>query len=182
VYSAAGTSLNTRNIRVVLNGNVMGEKDVNYLSSVIDSTYDNIPLSWLSSGAANFQFVNTATVSSDRMVIGFFELTYPRQFNFGGQNLFQFQLPANENGNRLVITNFNHGGVPPVIYDLTNGYRLLADVTVPGQVRIVLPPSSQDRRLLITGQQATALRSVSTFRKRNFINYNEPSEQGNRSG
>ena len=178
VYSAAGTSLNIRNVRVVLNGNVLGEKDVNYLSSVIDSSYDNIPLSMLSSGAANFQFVNTATVSSDRMVIGFLELTYPRQFNFGGQSLFQFQLPANENGNRLVITNFNHGGIAPVIYDITNGYRLLADVTVPGQVRIVLPPSSQDRRLLISGQQATVLRSVSTFRKRNFIKYSEPSSQG----
>jgi hypothetical protein len=177
-YSAAGISLNVRNVRVLLNGNVMGEKEVNYLSSIIDSSYTDIPISWLSNGAANLQFVNTAAVTSDRMVIGFFELTYPRQFNFGGQTLFQFQLPANENGNKLVITNFNHGGVTPVIYDMTNGYRLLADISVPGQVQIVLPPSSRDRNLLISGQQTGVIRPVSVFRKRNFTNYNAPSEQG----
>ena len=179
VYSAAGRSLNLRNLRIVMNGNTIGEQPLNYFSSIIDSSFSDIPLSWLNSGAANFQFFNTSTVSSDRMVIGFFELTYPRQFNFGGQSLFQFQLPANESGNKLVITNFNHGGISPVLYDMTNGYRLIADISVPGRVQVVLPPSSQPRTILISGLQTSLLRSVTTFNKRNFIDYNDPSEQGN---
>lgn len=177
-YSAAGLSLNVRNVRVLVNGNVMGEKEVNYLSSIIDSSYNDIPVNWLSSGSANIQFVNTSAVPSDRMVVGFFELTYPRQFNFGGQTLFRFQLPANENGNKLVITNFNHGGVSPVVYDMTNGYRLLADISVPGQLQIVLPPSAVERNILISSLQTGIVRGVTGIGKRNFINYNLSSEQG----
>jgi len=179
VYSAAGRSLNTRNVRVELNGTSLGEKEVNYLGATIDPSYSDIPLDLLSSGAANFRFINTAAVSSDRMVIGSFQLTYPRQFNFGGQSLFYFELPANPNGNKLLISNFNHAGVVPVLYDLTNNIRVEADLSIPGQLQLVLPPSLQSRKLVLSGQQTGVVNTVNGFFVRNFNDYRNTGFQGN---
>ena len=178
-YSAAGRSLNIRTIRVSLNGTVLGERQMNYFSAVIDNTsYSNIPLTLLSSNTANLEFRNTSAISTDRMVVGMYELTYPRQFNFGGQTSFEFEMPASVSGNYLVITNFNDGGVAPVLYDLTNGLRIQTDISVSGQVRVVLPPSAVNRRLVLTGTQSSVIRTVTGgFQKRNFVNYLTASNQ-----
>ncbi len=180
-YSAAGRSLNIRTIRVSLNGTVLGERQMNYFNSVIDNTsYTNIPLSQLSSNNANIEFRNTSTISTDRMVVGMYELSYPRQFNFGGQTSFVFELPASAVGNNLVITNFNNAGVAPVLYDLTNGLRITADISVAGQVRVVLPPSATARRLVLISTEASVVRSVTGgFQTRNFVNYLTTGTQGN---
>lgn len=178
-YSAAGRSLNLRSIQVWLNGTLLGERPMNYFNAIIDNTsYGTIPLSLLSSNTANFQFRNTSTVSTDRMVMGFYELTYPRQFNFGGQSVFEFELSANASGNYLVINNFNHGGVQPVLYDLTNNLRITTDISVPGEVRVVLPPSTTTRRLVLAGHQSGQIRSGSGFIVRNYINLANVSQQG----
>lgn len=74
------------------------------------------------------------------MVIAQTELLYPRQFNFVANNF--FELPANAAGNYLEITGFNFGSVSPVLYDLTNGKRYVADISNAPMVKIVLAPSS----------------------------------------
>jgi hypothetical protein len=63
------------------------------------------------------------------MVVHQIEVTYPRQFNFGMLQL-EFALPANTTGNYLEITGFDHGGVAPVLYDLTNGKRYVVDISL----------------------------------------------------
>jgi hypothetical protein len=181
IYSAGGRSLNIRTIRVSLNGTVLGERQMNYFNAFVDNTsYTSIPVSLLSSNNANLEFRNTSSISTDRMVVGMYELTYPRQFNFGGQTSFEFTLPASAAGNNLVITNFNNAGVAPVLYDLTNGLRITADISVAGQVRVVLPPSATERRLVLAGTQSSQVRSVTGgFQSRSFINYLITATQSN---
>ncbi|RXK62455.1 hypothetical protein ESA94_05485 [Lacibacter luteus] len=176
-FSAAGRALNTRSVRVSINGTVVADREMNYFNSIIDESADNIPLSLLASNSASVQFDDVSAEVSDRIVVGMYELRYPRQFNFAGQTSFEFEMPASATGNNLVIDNFNFSGVAPVLYDLTNGLRITASIVSPTQVRIVLPASATDRKLVLVSQEASTIRSGTGFTARNFVNYALPANQ-----
>ncbi|MFT3843572.1 MAG: C25 family cysteine peptidase [Lacibacter sp.] len=177
-FSGEGRATNARTVRVSVNNTQVTEVEMNYFNSVIDASANNIPLSLLSSNSAAVSFKNTSTETSDRIVIGMFELTYPRLFNFGGQSDFQFELPANSNETNLVIDNANFGSQPPVLYDLTNGLRITASVVSPTQIRVVLPPSASARKLVLVSEDASNVKSVSSFKTRTFTNYGLAANQG----
>ncbi|HEY1872645.1 MAG TPA: C25 family cysteine peptidase, partial [Chitinophagaceae bacterium] len=92
---------------------------------------------------------------------------------------FVFTLPANINGNYLQITNFGFGSAAPVLYDLTNGARYVADISNPSFIQIVLQPSSVDRKLVLVSEDNSNLNSISSFQARNFVDYGTASNQGN---
>ncbi len=95
-------------------------------------------------------------------------LDYPRTFDFENNNLFRFTVHANGNDQYLLITNFDHGGVAPVLFDQSNQVRI--ETTLSGDdVRVVLPASTTDRDLVLTSTAAvkTALNVV----ERNFTQY-----------
>ena len=117
-------------------------------------------------------------VAADRMVIAQYEMTYPRQFNFDNLKKFYFKLPANTNGNYIEISNFNHGTATPVLYDLTNGKRYVADISTPSLIKIALEPSSLDRELVLVSEDNSNINFVTTLETRNFINYGLPANQG----
>ena len=176
-YATVGKALNTRAVRVVLNGTQISEKQMNYFNYLKDNI-TGIPLSLLSSNNANFQFYNISAEPTDRMVVATYDLRYPRQFNFGGQSVFSFSLDASAQGNNLIISNFN-GGASPVLYDLTNNLRITAESLGSNQYRIVLPPSVFARKLVLASVETTQIRNVSSFTQRNFINYASAANQGN---
>ncbi|MEJ8818515.1 putative type IX secretion system sortase PorU2 [Lacibacter sp. H407] len=178
-FSAVGRALNPRSVRVSVNGTIVVEKQMNYFNSLVDESANNIPLSLISGNTANVVFTNTSDSVVDRMVVGMYELSYPRQFNFGGQTNFEFELSGNAGGNNLVIDNFNFGGVPPVLYDLTNGLRITASIVSPTQIRVVLPASGTDRKLVLVSQNASNIRSAADFVARNFTNFSLPVNQSN---
>lgn len=182
-FTAAGRTLNSRSIRAFINGNLVADKQMNFFNSLIDESTNNIPLAILSSNTANVEFrISTSDTlpQFNRAVIGMYELSYPRQFNFGGQSNFEFELPASASGNNLVIDNFNFGGsVPPVLYDVTNGLRITASIVSPTQVRIVLPASASTRKLILVSQLSGNIRSVGNFISRNFTNYALQPNQAN---
>ncbi len=157
---------------------------MNYFNSIIDENANDIPLSLISSNTANVEFrvnvIDAAAVATDRIVVGMYELSYPRQFNFGGQTNFEFELPASASGNNLIIDNFNFGGsIAPVLYDLTNGLRITANIVSPTQVRVVLPASAADRKLILVSQDGGNIRTVPNFITRTFTNYALTANQGN---
>lgn len=86
--------------------------------------------------------------STDRQRVAFVQLEYPRQFDFANQKSFPFQLPASSALQYLEIENFNAGGSPPVLYDLTNGWRLVGELEN-NLVKIALPPSTFPRELVL---------------------------------
>lgn len=176
-FSVVGRALNTRNVRVRLNNTIVKDLEMNYFNSVIDSSLTSVPLSLISSSTATFQFQNLSPEPTDRMLVGMYELTYPRLFNFGGQSNFVFEMPASPDGNRLSITNFNYGSVAPVLYDLTNGLRITADISTPGEVKVVLPPSETSRKLVLVSMDNSNVKSISRFSQRSFVNYSLTSNQ-----
>jgi hypothetical protein len=176
-YAVVGRALNTRAVRVLLNGTQLSEKQMNYFNYLKDEITP-IPLTLISSNTATVRFSNMATESTDRMVVASYELKYPRQFNFAGQNSFTFTMPASVSGNNLVINNFN-GGAAPVLYDFTNNIRITAQALGGNQYRVVLPASATERKLVLVSVEPAAIRSTSTFTQRNFVNYSNAINHGN---
>lgn len=176
-YTSVGRALNTRTVRVSVNGTQVSEKEMNYFNYVKETV--TFPASLISSGSAAIQFRNTSSEPTDRIVVGCFELTYNRLFNFGGSSNFRFNLPANALGNNLVISNFNAGTTDPVLFDLTNNLRITAQNLGGNQFRVVLPPSAVERELVLVSSDPSAIRTTTTLLQRNFVNYSLSANQGN---
>ncbi len=174
--NAAGNALNPRNFEVKINATSILTQTMDfydYVKAVVP-----INTSLISSGTANIDVINHAGLKPDRMVIAQYELTYPRQFNFGGVTSFSFELPTNISGDYLEITNFVYNGFPPVLYDLTNGARYVADISNPAVIKIALQPSSVNRKLVLVSQNLSDIRSITSFQQKNFVNLTLAANQG----
>jgi hypothetical protein len=172
---AAGNYTNSRNITVRLNGTDLATDFVSGFDIVRTNTTGISPNSF-TGDAATVQVVNGGP-GGDKIVVSSYELTYPRQFNFGGSALFSFELPASGSVKYLVINNFNYGSTPPVLYDLTNRQRFTADISL-GTVRFLLPASATARSLVLGNMEPGSLRTVTGMAQRNFVNYATPANQG----
>ncbi len=179
IHASGYNGLNPRRFRVKINGDSILGQEMNFFDYVKVSRPVSVAL--ISAGTATIEITNQSTVpGSDRMIVAQVELSYPRQFNFGGAASFTFRLPANTNGNFLQISNFNYGAVAPVLYDLTNGKRYVGDiVTTPGQVKFALLPSVADRNLVLVSEEASNIQNIASLQQRNFVNYGLPANQGN---
>ncbi|MDB5197609.1 MAG: hypothetical protein JWP88_1980 [Flaviaesturariibacter sp.] len=173
--AVSGNATNPRRYRANLNGDSLIGHDVNFLNELRDSTI--FPVSRLSTGSAAIVVSNLTTYANDRMVIHKYEITYPRQFNFGGASNFEFVLPASAGSKYLQITGFSYGAVAPVLYDLTNGKRYVGDISTAGQVKIVLEPSSTERQLVLVGEEAANISSIQTLTSRTFTDFRQAINQ-----
>ncbi len=89
-FGAAGCSDTLRNIQVKLNNTVIKDTILNNFDDIV--TNIPVPVSSLNSASTPVEFINKsqALTYADRLVVSFYELTYPRQFNFGGLPDFPF--------------------------------------------------------------------------------------------
>lgn len=174
--AGSGNANNPRTLRAFVN-------NVQMVDAPMDSFNDQKQLtslsnSTLSSASAVVRFVNTSANPNDRMVIAKYEFTYARQFNFGNTKNFEFELEANPAGNLLRISNFNRESSIPVLYDLTNQKRYLANTSEAGVIKFALLPSAQRRKLMLASQAAANITNVTAFSVVNFIDYSKPENQG----
>lgn len=87
--------------------------------------------------------------AEDKHATSFVKISYPRTFDFDNQNTFKFTVAADPGNTKyLEITNFAANGLSPILYDLTNGQRILCFLDN-GLVKVALPPSDTDRELLL---------------------------------
>ncbi|RYY99636.1 MAG: hypothetical protein EOO11_04290 [Chitinophagaceae bacterium] len=173
----AGTATNPRRYRLTLNGDSLMGGPINYFNEVVDSV--PVAITRFAAGTATIGITNVSAYANDRMVVHQYELTYPRLFNFGNAQNFEFTLPATPAGQYLQISNFSAGSTVPVLFDLTNGLRLVANTATAGQYRFVLPPSATQRQLVMVRGDVPAAQQVTALTQRNFINYNLAENQGN---
>jgi hypothetical protein len=172
--SVFGNSYNSRHYKVTINGDSVGGKAVPFLNQSEDEASFNLAL--LSSGTASVGVTNvtepcpTAACPVDRLVVHKLEITYPRQFNFGGASEFEFSLPASATGNYLEISGFANSGIAPVLYDLTNGKRYVTEVSGT-LIKAVIEASASSRNLVLAGQSASSVTAVTGMQPRTFTNY-----------
>jgi len=173
----SGNAINQRRYRVKINTDSIWGKQLDYLNYE-KAVVTNIPLAVLGTDTAKIEIANFSPSDYDRMVVSQYELIYPRIFNFGGASNFEFELPANISGNYLEISNFNYSGTAPVLYDFSNGKRYIGDISNPLLVKFALQPSAVDRKLILISLNAANIKSVNSFKTRNFINYAAAPNQG----
>src|SRR5436190_11184435 len=174
--NAVGNALNPREFSVSINGNPIDTQRMDYF----DYVKLDIPLDAanITSAATTVTLNNITTVNSDRMVVGMFGIDYPRIFDFDNSINFKFKLPASVAGNYLEINNFNFGGITPVLLDLTNGQRYVADMGNQPTLRFKLLPSTTERELVLVSQNASNYSSVVNAVQRNFVNYTGTAYEG----
>lgn len=180
--AASGNAINTRRYYAQINSDSIISQNVDFFNYAHDSTTFRLAsINGVSDTitVTNMTFcASTTCPTADRMVIHKYEITYPRSFNFDNQTNFEFNLPANFIGNYLEITNFNYGVTAPVLLDLTNGKRYVADISAAPLLKFALEASNTDRELVLVSQENSNLNSVTTLQTRNFINYTTAANQG----
>lgn len=174
--AVSGNAIHPRRYKATINSDSVLGNNVDYFNYAKDSGV--VAISSISSGTATIQITNNCFNANDRMVVHYYELTYPRQFNFGGATSFEFELPASAQGNYLQITGFNSGSTPPVLYDTTNGQRYIGDISNPSFVQFVLQPSSVTRKLVLVNQETGNITNITALQSRNFIDYRTAANQG----
>lgn len=178
----SGNLINQRRYLAKINSDSVIGNSVDFFNYAVDST--EFSLNTLHSvldtvTVFNYTSANPAGCPpNDRMVIHKYEITYPRNFNFNGQSSFEFSLAANAAGNYLQITNFNYGTSTPVLYDLTNGKRYVADLSSNPMLKFVLEPSLVNRNLVLVSEVAGNVNSITSLQARNFIDYTAAANQG----
>jgi hypothetical protein len=171
-YGAMGDALNARTLRVSLNSNLLVDTIMDYFTD-INSTIP-IPVSMISGGTASVNFTNTSGISTDRLVISYFEINYPRLFNFDNARSFKFSLAAG--GAKYVeITNFD-GGTQPVLLNLTTGERLMGDVSG-GVVRFLIGAGGA-RDFVLVNTDAANVTNITSLTPKTFKQYSIPANQG----
>jgi hypothetical protein len=177
-FGAAGCSDTLRHIQVKVDNTLVKDTILNSFSDLVSNI--TIPLSMLNTSTTNFQFLNNsqAVTYADRLVVSFYELNYPRLFDFGGLTNFCFELPARISGYFLKINDFNPGSSTPVLYDRTSGQRLVA-LSAGGIFTFEIPGSSVARNFTLVSEDASNIRTVTTLTQKNFVSYSNPANQGN---
>ena len=180
--AVSGNQINQRRFFTKINSDSVIGDAVDFFNYSVDSTSFSInTLNGVLDTVSVFNYTNVSATGcspSDRMVIHQYEITYPRNFNFNNQSNFEFTLSANAAGNYLQITNFNYGSSVPVLYDLTNGKRYLADLSAAPTLKFVLEPSLVARNLVLVNEDAGNINLITSLQVRNFINYTDASNQG----
>lgn len=176
-FGAVGNALNPRSLRMWVNGTVVKDTIMDYFNDV-NAT---VPLSTalISTNSAAVRFQNTAAVSSDRIVASYFEINYPRDFDFNNARNFEFVLPADNDGYFIQVTNFDGGSAVPVLYDLTFGTRYVANQSIPGTLSFALPASTSETKYVLVSQDAANINTVGSLIQRNFIRFFDAANQGN---
>jgi len=178
-FGAVGCADTLRHIQVKVNNSLVKDTIMNVFNDLVTSA--TVPLATLNSASTDIQFINNsqAVSFSDRMVVSYYELTYPRQFNFGGLSNFYFELPAKASGYFIKINNFTAGAAVPVLYDFSSGQRYTAIVGPGNVLSFLLPGSASSRKMTLVSEDPSLIKTVSSLTTKNFIRFNDPANQGN---
>jgi hypothetical protein len=168
--SMAGTAPNARTYKIQINNTDVLTANLSFFSAAIEEN-NSVPLSILSSNSATVKIINQSTNINDRIVCGFFELKYPRLFNFSNQSNFEFTLPASAVGHFLEISNFNNNSIAPVLYDVTNNKRFVGDIATSGVIKFAIPATSSSSNYILVSQAVSNIQNIQNIQTKNFTNY-----------
>lgn len=168
--SWAGTSPGTRDATASIDNTTLLTRRIPSFQAFRDSNITVNP-AVLNNPTTRITIRNNSTNQFDRLVAGFIEIEYPRLPNAGNSSFFETAIQASLSSTLLSIAQFNHGGIAPVLYNLTAGYRMTGDLDANGNVRFLLPASAQRQQLVITTSAGNYFRTVGSLQSKQFTNY-----------
>lgn len=132
--------------------------------------------------AANntIQIAGTVTGASPYDIMGcsYLYIRYPRNWDVSGLGYFKFELNASTSSQYIELQNFNHGGIVPKLYDLTNKQWYNGDISVSGLTRFYLQPSFTDRQLVLVASGSNQLFKITSAKTIQFTDYSLTANQG----
>jgi hypothetical protein len=182
--SAYGGAWYTRDLGAKINGTSVlpTPNPMAFMDTYKKDTIRNLPLSLITSPtfiAVSVKGENSSNPGKDYINVGSISVTYPAIFNFNNEKNFYFELQPSATGNYLVINNFNNNGQAPILYDNTNGRRYLGDLSTPGQVKFVLPPSADPvREFNLISQDVSNISTIASLTNKTFLNFSNTANQG----
>lgn len=163
--------------KLQLRVNSLLKADVKYGVSDIKHFDISLPASEL--GLSNtITFTHSQTGIADAFGLPYWRLEYPRDWNFSGADFFKFRLDAKANPEYIEISNFNHGGIAPVLYDNTNNKRYSGDISVAGKTRFYVDASLTATDMILYAASSPKIFSPGFTKQQTFTNYNNSSNQG----
>ncbi|MGC4057431.1 MAG: C25 family cysteine peptidase [Chitinophagaceae bacterium] len=123
-------------------------------------------------------FTHTETGLSDNYGYGYWSVTYPHTWNFNAKNFAHLNIPASGTNQYIEVIGFDHGGVAPLLFDITNGKSYTGDISVSGKTRFYTDASLMEAECVLWSQSSTALFSPVYAGQRNFTDYSQASNQG----
>ncbi len=175
--SVAGAALNPRNIQLVVNDSTISQFPVNYYNTA-KITVNNISIGLAKSDGLSGFLQNLSSSPGDAACAFDWAFDYPRTFDFLGVPVFEFYLAASDTGHLIKVTDFQSNGVPPVLYDLTNGMRYIAQVSG-DTMSFLLQPSVAQYRLAMVAGDGSVSTNITAFETRKFTDYSARVNQAN---
>jgi hypothetical protein len=172
-----GSANNARTILVKINGSDVSNYQMDYLN---DAKIEEIgiPVSKIASGNAAVLHINQSPIDCDEFRLLKDELTYPRTLDGNNKPSLELNLPATATGHFLKFYNFNQGSNIPLLYDVTNGRRYIADTTINDTLQFVTSPSLTAYNLVLVNDDSLNIFKVTSLQIRNFVNYSNVANQG----
>ncbi|MBO9633277.1 MAG: hypothetical protein J7578_09175, partial [Chitinophagaceae bacterium] len=167
-FGVVGNALNDRKIRALVNGNIVDESPLIEFNDLKKTV--NISNAFLTNTGFPVRWENISANSTDRYVVSYFEINYPRTFDLNNLPFFEFSWPAKATPSLIEITNFRSGGQAPVLLDLTHRIRYTAQVQS-GKFRFELPASSTGSQMVILSMASSDYTSVTALQRRDFTDY-----------
>ncbi len=116
---------------------------------------------------------NSVSTAQNRIQV--VQLRYPRQYQFSGESTFFWEMEPGNGAKYLELNGFNDQGAAPILYDITNGYRITAASGTTHQ--FMLPASVVGREIYLRADANYF--TVNSMSATSFINYSNPNNQGN---
>lgn len=171
-----GCADNPRTMQVTENGTVVVDTTMNSFNDAVVTR--SFPLSLISGGTSAIGYNDNCATTTDRVVISFYELNYPRKFDAGGQANFPFQLPAKAAGYLFNFTNIGASPGIPVLYDLTNDWRYTG-VGSGSNYSFALNGSAANMNLVLVNEDPASIQTVTSLTPKTFTNFGNSGNQGN---
>ena len=176
--NTTGNALNPRFVSLYLNNDSLTTYQMDYFNDK-KIVVPNIASNLIKDDQAAFWVTSKSPNDYDELRVAKIEMNYPRIFNFNDDSIFEFNLAASASGRYLKIAHFSAGTSVPVLYDLTNGKRYSADMTVTDTLRFVLEASAQSYHLVLARGDGSTAAFISDLHPRSFIDYTKAANQGN---
>ncbi|MDX1479444.1 MAG: C25 family cysteine peptidase [Saprospiraceae bacterium] len=109
-------------------------------------------------------------IPGGRLRVAYIKWRYPRQLTFDNAGYVQFAHASNNSRQYFELDAFSHGGEDAIVYDLSNGTRLLAQ-PVGEQLHFALPAGNA--RDLYVASQASGIRMINALTPVSFTDWSQ---------
>ncbi len=161
-FSTAGSHM----LGIDVNGNTVVSE--NYTGWTVKQVEGVVDASFFNTGNNTFTTFANPLNPDDKFRMVFVNVEYPSTFNFDNESSTRFKLPASSIDRYMEITNFDHGGQAPILFDLTNNQRIVTNLNA-GTVEVLLPAATGERDLILVS--AGSVGSPMGITKRQFVDY-----------